>query len=162
MSQLWLSPYKLLYISCTIYVTSGFYIERKLDHGPLKVTAEFTWGGKAGGLGRSKVARDHRYRIEGTLWAELNKTEKQKTVPHYSRGVCTYQLSASGISVNSPPLSGDTRDSQVLGSREKRQRRVEPRTQACLWKCERLIGGGWGRAGEGRALRLVPEVSYQG
>ena len=77
-------PHKLLYISCTIYVTSGFYTERKLDHGPLKITTEFTWGEKAGGLGRSEVTRDHRYGVEGTLHSELNKTTKQKTVAQKS------------------------------------------------------------------------------
>ena len=75
-------------------LTSGFYTERKSDHGPLKVTTEFTWGGKAGGLGRSEVTRDHRYGVEGTLRVELNKTKKQKTVPLYSWGDRTCQVSA--------------------------------------------------------------------
>ena len=103
---------------CTIYVNSGFFTERKLDHGPLKVTTEFTWGGKAGGLGRSEMTQDQRYGVEGTLCTDLNKTKKQKPVPHYSRGDHTYQVSASGITVNSR-LNGDSRDFQAVGSKGK-------------------------------------------
>ena len=89
------------------------------------------------------MARDHRYRIEGTLWAELNKTEKQKTVPHYSRGARMYQVSASGIAVNSHPSSGDTRDSQALSSRGKGQRGAEPRTHTCVWTCVQMCVRTW-------------------
>ena len=118
---------------------------------------------KGWGLGRSKVTGDHRYGIEGTLRTELNKTKKQKAVPHYSRGNRTYQDSASGIALNSSSLSRDTSDSQALGSSGKGEWRVEPRTHACVWTCE---GQGLVSPAERTPtclfLRLVPEVSCQG
>ena len=139
------------------------YTERKLDHGPLKVTTEFTWWGKAGGLGRSEVTGDHKYGVQGTLRAELNKTKKQKTVPHYSRSNRTYEDSASGIALNSRSSSRDTSDSQAVGSSGKGQWGAEPRTHACVWTCE---GRGPVSPAERTPtclfLRLVPEVSCKG
>ena len=117
------------------------------------------------GWGIRKVQSDRRPQIwsRGNLCAELNKTKKQKAVPHYSWGNRIYQDSASGIALNSSSLSRDTSDSQALGSSGKGQWGVEPRTHACVWTCE-----GRGPASPAKHtpsclfLRLVPEVSCQG
>ena len=116
-------------------------------------------GRKGWGIRKVLSYPRQRYGVEGTLCADLNKTKKQKTVPHYSRGNRTYHVSASGIAVNSR-LSRDSRDFQAVGSKGKGEWGSEPRTQACVWT----------RKGRGPAehsptclfLPLDPEVSCQG
>ena len=107
---------------------------------------------------------DHKYGVQGTLRAELNKTKKQKAVPHYSWGNRTYQDSASGIALNSRSSSRDTSDSQALGSAERDNEG---------WSLGHTPASGRVRGGARRALKsvhlptclflsLVSEVSCQG
>ena len=84
-------------------------------------------------------------------WGRKNLAMTERLILiHYSWGVSTYQVSASRIAVNSCPSSGDTRDSQSVGSRGKGQWGAEPRTHACVWTWQ----GGDGRGQTWPSLHL--------